>query len=260
MGNNPAPGQGENYEPEATKPQTNTPVDDNSTTQNNQLITLTQDQFNALLDRLNTGSTTDKAAAPSMTPGIGLQVNPFGQAVGTFTKFNIDPDFYPNPVEALLTEFDEDRRMRRFNLRENYFITFDMTAKPYQTKDNLSIQEPTFHMTLYMNMFDDQGEETGKAIVVQTLHMNEDEELTRIFASEEGIEVTDEGLRELMDKTRYERAKRWLLNIFFPPRNFQLNVDSTEEAIGGSVVKVVTKSNVKGFGNPTPKIEEEELQ
>jgi hypothetical protein len=250
----PAPGTGENYTPESQTPQTNTQ-------QTNNLITLTEDQFNALISRLEiAGSSTDKAAAPSMTPGVGLQVNAFGQAVGTMTKFNVDPNYYPNPVEELLTEFDSDRRMSRYNLRENYFITFDMTAKPYQTKDNLSVQEPTFHMTLYMNMFDDQGEDTGRAIVIQTLHMNEDEELARQFAAENDIEGSDEGIKELMDRTRYERAKRWLLNIFFPPRNYQLSVDSSEEAIGGSVVKVVTKSNVKGFGNPTPKIDDEELQ
>lgn len=264
MGDNPEPGSGQNFEPAATKPQTNTPKVDDSTTENsnnsggNQLITLTQDQFDALLSRLG-GGTADKSPAPSMTPGVGLQVNPFGMAVGTVTKFNIDPNYYPSPVEALYKEFDADPKTKRFNLRDNYFITWDITAKPYETRDHLSVQEPTFHLTLYMNMFDDEGEDTGRAIVVQTLHLNEDEELCRIFAAEEGITVTDEGLRELMDRTRYARVKQWLLDIFFPPRNFELNEDYREEAIGGQVVKVVTKSNVKGFGNTAPTISDEEL-
>lgn len=255
----------------AASPQTNTPetkVEQPNLPPVNQqpvagtpgTITLTDDQFKTLVDRLTNGQTSDKAPAPSLTAGVGMQTNPWGQVVGTITKFNTDPDYYPNPIENLLTEFDQDRRMRRFNLRENYFITWDITAKPYETRDNLNVAEPTFHITLYMNMFDDQGEDTDKAIVVQTLHMNEDTELCMNFASENSIQVDTEGLRELMDRTRYARIRNWLLDIFFPPRNFQLNVQDEEQAIGGQVVKVITKSNVKGFGNPAPKIADEELQ
>lgn len=279
---NPAPGTGETYTPEAgsEKPQTKTlekeDTKNESTTTQDQtkedptpealpadpvpggLITLTQEQFATLISRLSSGQVNDMSPSPSFAPG-GLQTNPFGQVIGTVTKFNVDPDYYPNPVEDLLADFDQDPRMRRFNLRENYFITFDITAKPYETKDHMSVQEPTFHLTLYLNEFDDQGEPTGRAIVIQTLHMNEDEQLARQFAAEEAIEVTDAGLKELMDRTRYARIRSWLIGIFFQPRNFTATEDSREEAIGGSVVKVVTKSNVKGFGNPTPKIEDEEL-
>jgi len=234
----------------AKKPQTKTPQ-----TNSPQLITLTTDQFNDLVNRLSSGTVTDKTPAPSLTPGIGLQLNPQGQMVGTFTKFNISPDYYPDPREQLLDE----PRLSRFSMRENYFITWDIDSKPYETKSGISTQEPTFHVTLYQNMFDDHGEEMDRSIVIQTLHLNEDEELAMIYASDEGLEVTPEGLRELLDRTRYARIQQWLLAIFFPPRNFQLNVDSKEEAVGGTVVKVVTKSNVKGFGNSVPKIDNEEL-
>lgn len=263
----PAPGTGASYEPE--QPQTKTeeqpapetqnipaPTPDSSIAGN---IILTQEQFDTLVKRLGGRSTqVDHQPSPSLSPnpGSGLQVNPFGAVVGTVTKFNINPEYYPDPRERL---YDEPR-LSRFSMRENYFITWDISAKPYQTKDNMSIQEPTFHVTLYQNLFDDQGKETGSAIVIQTLHMNEDEELCRMFAAENGFEVTDESLKQLMDDTRYARISNWLLSIFFPPRNFEMSVDSHEEAIGGSVVKVVTKSNVKGFGNPTPKIDDEELQ
>lgn len=238
-----------------------TPVDSPTPAQAgpSQNITLTQEQFNALISRLDAGSTIDKVPAPSMTPGIGLQTNPFGQVVGTATKFNVDPNYYPNPIERLLTEFDKDNKMSRFNLRENYFITFDMTAKPYQTKDNLSIQEPTFHTTLYQNRFNEQGEAMDEAWVIQTLHMNEDEELARLYSFEEGINMDEVALRDLMDETRYYRIKQWLLGLFFPPINFGLTKDDHEEAIGGTVVKVVTKSNVKGFGNPAPVVSDQEL-
>jgi hypothetical protein len=260
MADEPAPGSGENYTPDPDKtPQTNTPKQNEEQPTLQQNIVLTQEQFNALISRLDAGTVTDKTPAPSMTPGVGLRTNMLGQVVGTVQKYPIDPSYYPSPIEAILDEFDQDRRMRRFNLRENYFITFDMTAKPYETKDGLSTQEPTFHVTLYENLFDDDGEEIDKSIVIQTMHFNEDIELATLYAAEHEIEMSEETLRQVMDHTRHERIKRWLLAIFFPQRNFQLSIDAHEEAIAGTVVKVVTKSNVKGFGNKAPKVKDEEL-
>src|ERR1035437_2719611 len=154
---------------EAKQTQTKT-TNTNDTTKEN-TITLTQKQFDTLIRRLDAGNVTDRAQAPSMTPGIGmsspLQVNPFGQVIGTVTKFNVDPNFYPDPIEELYVYCDTNPRMKRHNVRDNYFITFDITAKPYQTKDHQSIQEPTFHLTLYGNEFNDEGEPTGRAMVIQ---------------------------------------------------------------------------------------------
>lgn len=270
MSNTPAPGTGSNYDPVAEKPQTKTAKTKNETSNEPiapaidsatpQLITLTTDQFNSLIDRLNTGNVQDKAPSPALTAGGGLQTNALGQVVGTFKKYNIDPEFYPNPVEMLLEFCDRDTRMRRQNVRDNYFIEWSITSKPYETRDHINVQEPTFHLTLYANEYDDQGGDTGRFIVVQTLHMNEDEGVAMLFASEQGIDTNSLDIQELMNQTRYERSRRWLVDIFYPPRNFDLTTDAREEAIGGSVVKVITKSNVKGFGNPTPKIAEEELQ
>lgn len=249
MADKPAPGTGRNYPEAPETPQTKTLTDEPT---NNNII-LTQEQFDTLLSRLSAGSTQDRAPAPSMSGG--LRVNSRGEVVGTVQKFNIDPEYYSSPTEKLFKE----PRLSRFSMEENYFLSWDITSKPYVTKDNLSVAEPTFHLTLYAYEFDDTGEPTERFIVIQTLHMNEDEEIAMNFAAEEGLKVTDEGMRELMDRTRYERAKRWLLDIFFPPRNFDLSQDFQEEAIGGTVVKVVTKSNVKGFGNKAPTIADEEL-
>jgi len=223
-----------------------------------QLITLTPEQLNELVNRLSGSNQTDKATPPSFSQG--LQTNSQGQLVGTTTKYNIDPDYYPNPIERLTEFFDNDARTRRLAFSENYFVTWDIDAKPYETKTGVSTQEPTFHTTLYMNMYDEEGDETEKAIVVQTLHFNEDDQLAFAWAAENGMTPTVEAMRQIMDEVRFERVKQWCLDIFFPPRNFEPTTDFVEQAIGGSVVKVITKSNVKGFGNSAPKITEEELQ
>lgn len=262
---NPAPGSGENYIPGSEeKPQTKTQKENSpeqpiiNKTPEPGVLTFTPEQFEALVTRLTAGQTTSTAPNPSLG---GLQTNPFGQVVGTVTKFNVDPNYYPSPVERLLAYCEQDRRLSRHNVRENYYLAWDITAKPYPTKDNLMIQEPTFHLTLYANEYDRDGEETNRFIVIQTLQMNEDEELCRMFAAEQDppIQVSDATLRKLMDETRYERCRRWLESVFFPPHNFDLNKQEAEEAIGGTVVKVITKSNVKGFGNPVPKVTDEEL-
>lgn len=253
----PAPGTGSTFEPEEQPKQT---LPQNQTTVQvpgqPQLITLSPDQLNELVTRLMANQTIDKSPAPSMTPGIGLQTNTLGQVVGTVEKYDPNPELYPDPRERLFAE----KRLRRFMMDLNYFLTWDIDSKPYPNKFGLSIVEPFFHMTLYANEFDDDsGEPTERAIVIQTIHFNEDKDIALEFAQEKEIPVTEESLKEVMDMARYERAKRWLFAIFFPERNFAPTNDAREEAIGGSVVKVVTKSNVKGFGNPTPKITDEEL-
>lgn len=235
-------------------------------------VALSQEQLTQLIAALTAGGTvtTDHKHGPSMTPGVGmhnptaqgagLRTNAQGQLIGTEVRWNIDPDYYPNPIDKLLDEFDTDPRMRRFNMRENYFITWDIDSKPYDTKYGVPVQEPFFHVTLYMNLYDDEGYEVNRAVLVQTLHFNEDQQIALQLAAENGWNVTEDNVREVMDQARYERVKQWLLGIFFPEKNFQPSEDAKEEAIGGQVVKVVTKSNVKGFGNPTPKIKDEELQ
>lgn len=219
-----------------------------------QLITLTPDQLQELFNRMAGSQSVDRAPAPSLQVN-GLQTNRSGQIVGIEKKYNTDANYYPNPTEKL---YDEPR-LRRFSMRDNYYISWDITSKPYENKYGISIQEPFFHATLYQHMFDDDGAEREDFMVVQTLHFNEDEQVAFDFAAENDIDPSEDNMRELMDIARYERCKRWIFDIFFPPRNFEMNTDAREEAIGGSVVKVVTKSNVKGFGNPAPRIKDEEL-
>jgi len=252
MDENPKPGKGQTFDPD--EPQTKTEPQAQET---KGTVTLTQEQFDALIKRLDGRSVTDMA--PAVSFATGLRTNSLGQVVGTVTKYSIDPEDYPSPIEDLLDDFERDPKMRRFNLRDNYYISWDMTAKPYQTKDGLSVQEPTFHVTIHENEYDEEGNETGRFIIRKTLHFNEDEELINIFASENGIEITPETLKDLYKKVRYQRVRDWMVNeYFFPPRIYSQNDDATELAVDGHVVKVVTKSNVKGW-DKTPVIKDEEL-
>lgn len=224
-----------------------------------QLLTFTPEQLQQLVAALSGGNTNTAAPAAFSTLGQ-QQTNANGQVVGSIIKFPIDADYYPDPTDEVTDFMDKDKRTRRLAFSENYYITWDWDAKPYDTKYGTSMREPTFHATLYANFYDDEGEDTGKFRIVQSLHFNEDESTALELAAEFGYDANAENMREVMNRARVERLKRWLLGVFFPEHNFDLNQFSTEEAIGGQVVRVVTKSNVKGFGNKTPKIEIEELQ
>lgn len=254
MADEPAPGTGETYDPQT--PQTNTSVQEPLTEKDiNDTVTLSREQFDALLERLSQGNVVDRSPSPAM----GLQTNALGQVVGTVTKYSIDPELYPSPIDALLDDFDEDSKTRRLNVRENYYISWDMDAKPYQTKDGVSVVEPTFHVTIHENRYDEEGNDTGQFIVRKTLHFNEDEELINIFVSENGLELSTENSKELRDRVRYQRVRNWMINeYFFPPRVFAQHDDTQELAVDGTVVKVITKSNVKGW-DTAPVISDEEL-
>lgn len=229
-----------------------------------QLITLTKEQFDQLIGGLTNGN-SDKAPAPNLSTNnemsLGQQrTNAQGQVVGSFIKFPIEEGYYPNPIEEITEFMDKSKKTKRFGFSDNYYLTWDWDSKPYDTKYGTSMREPTFHATLYANQYDEEGNETDKYIVIQTLHFNEDESTALTIAAEMGYEANHDNMRQVMNDARLERVKRWLLGVFFPENNFGLNETSFEEAIGGSVVRVVTKSNVQGFGNKTPKIDFDELQ
>jgi hypothetical protein len=224
-----------------------------------QLLTFTPEQLQTLVAAL-TGGQADKAVPQAFSTLGQHQTNANGQVIGSIEKFPIAAGYYPDPVEEITTWFDTNPRTRRFAFSSNFYLTFDWDAKPYETKFGTHMQEPTFHLTLYSNLYDDEGGETDKFHIVQSFHFNEDEATALEIANEMGMQATHENMREVMNQARLERIKRWILNVFMPEKNFDLNTFYSEEAIGGQVVKVITKSNVKGFGNKTPKIDLEELQ
>lgn len=229
------------------------------TTQNPQLLTFTPEQLQTLVAAL-TGGRAD-TAVPQAFSSLGQhQTNANGQVIGSIEKFPITAGYYPDPVEEITSWFDTTPKYRRLAFSENYYLTWDWDAKPYETKFGTHMQEPTFHLTLYANLFDEDGDETDKFHIVQTFHFNEDEATALEVANELGFDANHDNMRQVMDMARVERIKRWLLNVFTPEKNYDLNQFYSEEAIGGQVVKVITKSNVKGFGNKTPKIDIEELQ
>jgi uncharacterized protein (DUF736 family) len=224
-----------------------------------QLLTFTPEQLQTLVAAL-TGGKADQAVPQAFSSLGQHQTNAQGQVIGTIEKFPISAGYYPDPVEEVTRYFDDTPKYRRLAFSENYYLTWEWDAKPYETKFGTHIQEPTFHLTLYANLFDEDGDETDKFHIVQTFHFNEDETTALEVATELGFDANHDNMRAVMDLARVERIKRWLLNVFTPEKNYDLNQFYSEEAIGGQVVKVITKSNVKGFGNKTPKIDIEELQ
>ncbi len=219
-------------------------------------LSFTPEQLQQIIAAL-TGGTTDHAPAMSLS---GQLTNTRGEVVGSIEKYNIDPDYYPNPIDEVTTWLDTNEKTKRFSFSNNYYLTWEITTVPYDTKFGTSVREPTFHLTLYSPLYDENGDDTGRFRVVQSLHFNEDESTAFEIAARLGFTPTHDNMREIMDKARVERIKRWLKSIFFPENNFGLNTSFNEEAIDGQVVKVITKSNVKGFGNKIPKIDFEELQ
>lgn len=217
-------------------------------------LSFTPEQFEQLMAAL-AGGNTDRAPAPSLT---GMQTNAQGQVVGIIEKYDSDVSHYPNPVDEITNWMNTDKRTRRFAFSDNYYLSWDVTTDPYPTKYGTNVQEPTFHLTLFANMYDDDGDDTDEFRVVQSFHFNEDEGTAFDIALSFDMRPTAENMKEVLDLARAERIRRWLLNIFFTEHNFDLNSFYSEQAIGGQVVKVITRSAVKG--KKLPKADEDDLR
>ena len=216
-------------------------------------VTLSAEQFQALIDALSKGNTS----APAQFSG--QQTNAMGQVVGSITKYEPDPNYYPNPIEDLISFFETNPKTKRLAFRDNYFLKWEISSKPYDTKYGTSIIEPTFHLSIYTPLFDEQGNETGGYRALKSFDLNEDESTALLIAHDLGITATHENMREVMNTARFERIKRLILADFFPENSFAASSAFDEQAIGGTVVKVVTKSSVVGF-DKAPRISVEELQ
>lgn len=187
-----------------------------------------------LLERLANEPGKPETVQVTDEPGT-LSVSQQGRTVGVLNKYPIDPDYYPSPVDFLMSL----PTLSRFNLPENYELTWQVKGTQYETKWGTWIQEPRFVVTLYRKAFDDDGNPIeGRRYLVKEGWFTEDEALARGIAADIGIDINRIDVRGLLNQVRMKRFQSWLEEIF-KPRGSMIRPATRKETVIGGIPVVV---------------------
>ena len=152
-------------------------------------------------------------------------------------KYPIEADFYPDPTDRLYNE----PLLKRFSMRENYYFDWEVTGVMYE-KHNITYAEPRFTVRLFRRLFNDDGTPQGKLVLVNRQMMHEDEFAARRAFQKLGI--PQESFDDMMNEYRYQVIKKWLMDIFTPPKINQHGRISTTMVIDGKDVEVFDEERV----------------
>lgn len=196
-------------------------------------ITLDEDKFNALMDRLakleEPRTVTESVAAPQ--PGL----DQFGKPIGVIQRYSVDPANYKDPREAL----GQIPELQRFAFNQNYVLDWDIDQLIYETKYGTSFADPKFTLVLWKKMFDPEtGEPSGKRILIQTGIFFEDPAASVKEAAALGLPIDNANSREFLEQMRFLRYKQWLLDIFNPKRPTNTAKNYTEMVVDNKIVRV----------------------
>lgn len=164
-----------------------------------------------------------------------------GGIQGQIIKYPIETSYYTDPTEELY----DDPTLRRFALKENFYIKWEVTGTVY-SKSNIEYSEPQFEVAVFRFMYDEDGEPNGKMYLVGRIFLHEDEVFASIAARQlglqEGVDYTD--MRTLLDRIRFFRIQRWLRESFKPVHVKGFAKKSTNMVIDGKQVEVFDTEDV----------------
>lgn len=201
-------------------------------------VTITQaqlDKFISLLEntQVNQDATPNqKLAAKAELEGVTVGANGMQ---GTLYKYPVEADYYPDPTDRIFNMPE----LSRFAPRENYEIKWTVEGNFYENeRTHVYYAEPTFKITILRVMFDEMNQPSNMRAIVGTHIQHEDEIVARMVARDMNLDTTD--LRALMDEVRFQRIRRWILDLLVPAYRQQDRVEQVSEmAIDGKVVQMV---------------------
>lgn len=219
-------------------------------------VTLTQEQFDALMARLAAveGSKTESLPGNHSEP----QLNHQGRMAGVMQKYAVDARDYDDPRPELM----DTQELERFAFKQNYYLMWDVEAIQYENKWGIAYSEPRFVLKLYKRLFEEDGtptpvtdnagvaqlDENGKPLhksyLVQRAYFFEDPAASIIEARALGITVTDANSKAFLQQMRKLRYKTWLLEIFQPKRATNTSRSTKTMMVGSTQVQVESYSEV----------------
>lgn len=194
-------------------------------------VTLTNEQFQQLLQAFQSNQ--------------NAQQLPKAQSSEVVEKVSINPNLYSNPLDYLY----DIPELKRFNLRENFVITYDFSTIKYQTAQGAWYIEPKFEISLMRKQFDPvTGEELvkkkpdgttykprvvlGRAIFFEDAPANIEE------AQLAGLSVDDIEKDDFAEKMRFWRMREYIISRVNPRPTITKTSNKREEVIGGKVYQI----------------------
>lgn len=199
-------------------------------------VTLTQEQFQALMERLN--KVENSATVTEAPQNNGFDQH--GRPVGVIQRYSVDPNNYKDPRDDL-AKLPE---LERVAFSHNYMLEWDIDQLIYDTKYGTSFADPKFTLVLYRKMFNEDGEPNGKRILIQTGIFFEDPAASIKEAAALGLPIDNANSREFLEQMRFLRYKAWLLDIFNPKRLTSTKKKVTQMVIDNRVVEVEDYSTI----------------
>lgn len=211
------------------------------TEQKEATVTITQDQFDALMARLEKveSAKTESSTISKQTSTVDMT----GRVTGVSTPHPLDPKFYADPRERLYNLPE----LARYAFRQNYELDFVVEVLNYETKYGTSFSVPKFKLKLKKLILDD---DTGEPILVEHdgkqfkqgylmkvgIFFIDPNDAVKT-AVDMGIEVTDANSYDFLEQMRFQQYKKWLLDCMKPPKP-EDNRATKHAVIGGSVYQI----------------------
>lgn len=190
-----------------------------------------------------------KAALLRGNQDNGLSLGRGNKVVGEVDKYLVDPENYPDPTPRL----SQEQRLQSIAFNHNYELDYQFSVRPYETKTGLNMREPEFTVTLNRIVLDDQGNRVKvlnpknnkmeeKRYRARRMMFHEDPQAALVIARDNNLDVDKTDEKTFLDEMRYLRVRDWLFGVFWP-QTAQAAPEIREEAIGGTIVQVFTKSS-----------------
>ncbi len=180
----------------------------------------------------------------------GVGVGQGGKLLGEVDKYLVDPENYPDPTPRLAQE----QRLQSIAFNHNYELVYNFSVRAYETKTGVNMREPEFLITLLRVVLDDQGNRVkilgkdgqprDKFYIARRMMFHEDPQAALVMARENNIDIDREDEKVFLNEMRYLRVRDWLFDFFWPKKaDEQERIH--EEAVGGTIVQVYTKSSIE---------------
>jgi hypothetical protein len=198
-------------------------------------VTIPESQLNELLERMaKLEAQKQEQISYAQNEPQRASISSTGQVIGIQEKYPINKALYLHldPRDRLFKE----PQLKRFALRDNYSLYWDIFVSTYTTSSGVKMSEPRFELQIRQKEFDEDGNETGEYHIGKHVS-HEDYDAAVELALSLGMDVDPKMGVEFLDEMRYQSWKMFISELFYPPKTIKLtNTGKKEMVVDGRVV------------------------